>query len=239
MIRQALFIGLVFTLTGAARGQEPREALDKAKAEYAEASDKARAALLDALAAAHKSATAAGNLDVVKSIQAEADAFEKNGKVPTSPRMKNAVATYQASMKQATAAVTKSYEQAVRDLTKAGKIADAEAVQAGLKEFRTAGGGRVRAFEVATKEDLQRHLSDTFWLLGDGTKLRADGLVENRGWAAFVTSWKAIDRRTVVLVIEKGRNDNKLAILTFSEDLTHFTGYDFNGDKYPVAKRKP
>jgi hypothetical protein len=37
-----------------------------------------------------------------------------------------------------------------------------------------------------------------------------------------------IDRRTVLFIIEKGRNIDRYAILTFSEDLSQYKGYNFS-----------
>jgi hypothetical protein len=239
----ALGLCLALGLAGNARSDEPDEVLKKAKKSYYEATDKARATLLEGFASTIKTATASGNLDVVKALQAEKEAFESSGKLPTSARMKAAVAAYQVSLKQATTALDKAFEQAVKDFTKAGKLAQADAAQAELKEFRSrAPAAHLKPADVTTKEDLRKYLIDTVWTWDEGLRFKADGYVEQKQWtsAGLVTKWEAIDRRTVLLWIEKGREENRYAVLTFSEDLSELRGFDFNGkDRLPALKRKP
>jgi hypothetical protein len=55
---------------------------------------------------------------------------------------------------------------------------------------------------------------------------------EGRGLS---TSWRAIDRRTVLLQITKGRSDDINAILQFSDDLARCGGIDFEGRPWPAA----
>jgi hypothetical protein len=238
----ALGLCLALGLAGNARSEEPDEALKKAKKSYYEATDKTRTTLLEGFASATKAATASGSLDVVKALQAEKEAFESSGKLPTSPRMKAAVAAYHVTLKQATTALERAFEQAVKDFTKAGKLAQADAAQAELKEFRSrAPATHLRPADVTTKEDLHRYLSGTSWVWGNAT-LKPDGTVEAKepGWVGLVIRWEAVDRRTVVLRIEQGRDRDLMAVLTFAEDLTEFRGFDFNGkDRLPAYKRKP
>jgi|GEM_PF-4755026 len=237
MTRLSFFTCLALGMTGlSSRAEEPEVTLEKAKKMHSESIEKARNALLDAFAMAMKIATGSGNLDVVKSLQAEKDAFESAGKLPTSARMKSASLSYQLALKHANVLLEKAYEQAVKDLTKGGKLAQADAVQTELKEFRSKALGAVR-----TKEDLRRILSGTSWVWGEGLKLKPDGYVEQKDWQSggLVTKWEAVDRRTVVLWIEKGRNENRYAILMFSEDLTDFQCFDFNGKDRITVKRKP
>ena len=54
----------------------------------------------------------------------------------------------------------------------------------------------------------------------------------------LVTKWEVVDRRTVVILIEQGRDTNRTITITFSEDLTEFQGFLFNGTRMPVQKRK-
>ncbi|VTS00839.1 unnamed protein product [Gemmata massiliana] len=220
-------------LSPVARAQDPSAPVEKAKKAYIESADKARSTLLDAFKSASAAATTSGDLNTVKTVQAERDAFENGGKLPTSVRMRTAVASYQQSMKQARTTLDAAYEQAIKDFTKAGKIPEAEALQTELHDLR--------AKTVATKENLQAYLANTSWTWGN-CRLKANGYVENKGWdsAGLVTRWEAIDRRTVLFSIEKGRDVNRLAVLVFNEELTEFQGIDFNGkDRIPVSKRKP
>lgn len=52
-----------------------------------------------------------------------------------------------------------------------------------------------------------------------------------------MTRWEAIDRRTVLLYIEKGRDRDRIAILEFSESLGEFKGFDFENRVMEVKKR--
>jgi hypothetical protein len=247
MVRTAI-VGIVLTgvcvaFADSVRAQEPGANIEKAKKAYSDNTDKARNALSEAFTTATKAAIASGSLDVVKTLQAEKEGFENSGKLPLSPRMRTAAVNYQLATKQATTTLGKAYEQAVKDLTKAGKLAQAEAAQAELKEFRTeARGINLRPADVTTKEDLQKYLTETAWTLGDGLRFKSDGHVEQKFWASgnLVVRWEAIDRRTVLLRVEKGREENRYEILTFAEDLSEFGGYEFNGkDRVSSCKRKP
>jgi hypothetical protein len=232
MLRSLLVLCFALGFFARADEPEPDPALTKAKKAYSESSDKAKAALLEAFATAIKTATASGNLDVVKALQAEKEAFEAGGKLPASARLKQAATTYQATMRQAARTLEKDFDQTIKDLTKAGKLAQAEAAQAELKELRSR--------TVATKEDLQKHLSDSVWAWDDGLKLNADGSTEQRAWQAarLVTRWEAVDRRTVVLWIERGRDSNRTATLVFNEEMTEATGFGFDGARIKSLKRK-
>jgi hypothetical protein len=50
----------------------------------------------------------------------------------------------------------------------------------------------------------------------------------------------AIDRRTVVLIVERGRGNGRYAILEFSEKLDEYKGYGFdNAARLTTSKRFP
>jgi len=231
-----------------------RAELTKAKKAHAEAEAKARAALLGAIDDAVKAVAASGDLEGVKTIQAEKKAFEESGKLPSSVRLRAAAAEYQKATHTADAALEKVYDKAIKDATKALKIDLAEAIQAELKEFRSRGATKVpdkgpvgqRRSDVATKDDLKRFLSGTEWKWPDSgenavIKFKADGHIGNADWEerGFLMKWEAIDRRTALLIIEKGRPNNRYAIYCFSEDLTQFTGHDFETfEPFKPVKRK-
>jgi hypothetical protein len=239
-----VIVCLLVALAGSARADKPEAGLDAARQTYADAVEKARKQLLDALTAAAKAAMTSGNLDVLKMIQAEKEEFEKNGKLPASARMKTAVQSYHQATKQAAAALEKAYENTVRDLTKAGKITQAEAVQEELKKFRAANAPphppARPAVEAPGREELQKFLCDTTWTLDGGIKFKADGSIHQKTWEALglSTKWEVVDRRTVVILVEKGRPTNRTAVLVFSEDLSEFRGFLFDGSKMPAQQRQ-
>ena len=238
LLSSSVLFGVVL-VAGAADAPAP---LTKARKDYQDSVEKARTTLLDAFASAIKTSTSSGDLDAVKALKSEKEAFEAGGTLPTGAHVKAAARNYRLSMRQAGLVFERAADQVIKDLTKAGKLTEAQATQAELKEFRmrspTTGA---RTTEVETKEDLQNYLPETVWDWGTGLKLRADGLLEQREWTAnsLVTKWEAVDRRTIVLWVEKGRKSDRTAILTFNEDLTEFQGFGFDGGRLGVMKRKP
>jgi WD40 repeat protein len=98
------------------------------------------------------------------------------------------------------------------------------------------------ANDVTTKDELREALADTKWDWGDGTlELRADGTAYHKAWVErfhLTKRWEAVDRRTVLMVVEAGRELNRYGILEFSEDLSQFTGFDFGYmQRMPDKKR--
>lgn len=94
----------------------------------------------------------------------------------------------------------------------------------------TAASGHV---EAAT--DLRAALTDTVWQWdgggGETVVFRADGTIAHAGWTerGLVTGWEVIDRRTVLLEIERGRIHDLYAVLMFKDDLSSFDGVNFSG----------
>ena len=71
---------------------------------------------------------------------------------------------------------------------------------------------------------------------------RPDGKIYNQGWESrgLVTSWQAIDQRTVQLFIEKGRETDRLAVLTFNAAATEFRGWNFSrGRRLNLCRKLP
>ena len=180
-----------------------------------------------------------GNKKMVDQIKGERKVFDEDGELP-----KVAPAAVQQRPALAKKALEVAYEQAVKDYIKAKMDDRAAVIETELKAMfsNKAAGAKIRPAEVTTKEDLQKYLSGTSWIWGDSFRFKPDGHVEVKDWDSrgLVTKWEAVDRRTVVLTIEKGRDSNRIAVLTFSEKLTEFTGYDFDGkNRIPPSKRKP
>lgn len=114
-------------------------------------------------------------------------------------------------------------------LEAAGRKDEAKALRA---ESRPK-GERPKPSEVNAAADLRKFLEDSVWewWVGGNVTLRWDGRASHPLWdkAELVKHWGAIDRRTVVIRLEKGRDNNKIAVLSFSEDLTKMTLIDFDG----------
>jgi len=97
-----------------------------------------------------------------------------------------------------------------------------------------------RLGNVANAVQLQRFLIGTKWEWGaDTLELTRDGTVREANWVSrgLVTRWEAIDRRTVLLTITSGRDDNRLALLRFDENLMHHDAISFEGGKVPNNRR--
>jgi hypothetical protein len=177
---------------------------------------------------------------------ADKKAFETDGKTPTSQTMKASLADFQSAMKKAHEGMMAAYEKAVREYTKALEIDKAEAVNSELDAFKKKAVAKVipmteKAGSIETNTSglasLEKSLKGTIWEWDTNGSIRfqPDGIVMNSGWTAkgLVASWKVIDRRTVLLCIERGRNENRYAILTFSPNVDSYSGYNFGGSPTP------
>jgi hypothetical protein len=93
----------------------------------------------------------------------------------------------------------------------------------------------VVAEENLAGKELQSQLANTHWQwdgpFGEEIVFKDDGNVEQEGWTqrGLVTGWRAIDRRTVLFTIEKGRNRDRYAVLTFDQGVSTFEGFNFSG----------
>ena len=73
--------------------------------------------------------------------------------------------------------------------------------------------------------------------LGVGSGFRISGAtIMTTDWVGCY--WRAIDRRTVLLTILKGRDVNPYAILKFNEDMSEFEAYNFDGQLLPRNRRQ-
>ena len=92
--------------------------------------------------------------------------------------------------------------------------------------------------------ELLSHITNSRWQWdgtgGEAVVFKEDGYVEHDGWTrrGLLTRWQVIDRRTVLLKIEKGRARDLYAVLMFNEDFSSFEGLDFhNGSKVRSSQR--
>jgi hypothetical protein len=103
------------------------------------------------------------------------------------------------------------------------------------------GTGPVTAVpSVESHEELKKALNDTDWQWAAGLRLKANGYTTQADWdrRGLVTRWEPFDRRTALLIIEKGRAENRYAILQFSEDMNQFTAFPFEGvGRMPAMNR--
>jgi hypothetical protein len=133
----------------------------------------------------------------------------------------------------------KQLTEALAAETKAGNLDAAVELRDELKRADEAAPPRA---PTPPKAALRKALVGTRWNWnGVPMTLHADGYVRNADWEAnrLVTRWEAVDRRTVVLVVEKGRARDYYAVLEVSEKLDEFGGYGFDGKRLKAAKRLP
>ncbi|MSR52185.1 MAG: hypothetical protein EXS09_02720 [Gemmataceae bacterium] len=108
-----------------------------------------------------------------------------------------------------------------------------------LQEPLASGSGTTN--QPTRDEELYKALSGTQWAWGQGVEFQTDMNAVNADWktAGFTMRWDPIDRRTVVVNLERGRGNNRLAVLTFSDDLKQFNGYEFERlNRLNIVNRK-
>lgn len=94
-----------------------------------------------------------------------------------------------------------------------------------------------------SKNDLRQHLAGSRWqwARSQSLVLKDDGYADLPGIAGqppLLVKWEPIDRRTVMLAVEQGRNEDRLALLQFAEDLSEFTGFNFsNAERFSSHSR--
>ncbi|MHC4596960.1 MAG: LamG domain-containing protein [Planctomycetota bacterium] len=96
--------------------------------------------------------------------------------------------------------------------------------------------GSVRAAEQGDAgRELRRHLRGTKWQWDGGTGETVvfgdNGSVETDGWTrrGLITRWEAVDRRTVLLQVVRGRPQDLYALLVFDNDMSSYDGFNFCG----------
>jgi hypothetical protein len=116
-----------------------RNGLVKARAAHKEAVEAAKDGVLGYLKNKAEVARKAGDFDLLKQFQAEAEAFRKDGKLPKSVPVQ-AARDYEKALKTAHAGMEASYKAALKQYTIDNKLALAEAVRGELDEFKKGGG---------------------------------------------------------------------------------------------------
>ncbi|GIW92841.1 MAG: hypothetical protein KatS3mg110_0882 [Pirellulaceae bacterium] len=110
--------------------------LDKAKASYESAIETSESKLLDAFDTKIAAVAATGSLAGVRLLLAEKDAFLKEGKVPLSPTMREAVSEYYREVRKARDALELAYGKAIREYTKSLQIEKADSIESELAAFK-------------------------------------------------------------------------------------------------------
>jgi formylglycine-generating enzyme required for sulfatase activity/Tol biopolymer transport system component len=125
----AALIASAAFITAAGRDDLVRATLDKAKAEYKAAQEKATTTLTDKFDERTKAVAETGDLDAVLLLKADKKAFEADRTAPKSPLMKAAYADYQAALEAARKKMAEAYETAVKEYTKKLDTDQAKAIR--------------------------------------------------------------------------------------------------------------
>jgi hypothetical protein len=96
--------------------------------------------------------------------------------------------------------------------------------------------------DSAPSPDLKKLLPNTRWewSMGQSVVFRPDGTIGNADWESrgLVTRWQILDHRTVLVVIEKGRDSNRYAILTFDKPATSYSVFGFENAEQMLGKHR-
>jgi hypothetical protein len=100
--------------------------LDKAKTISSAEHARARAALIQAIDAHIKTTAASGDLDALKSLTSQKDAFTTVGVLPNAALLKDAVTQYSAALRKADGQLVVAYEAAIQALTDTNQADEAK-----------------------------------------------------------------------------------------------------------------
>jgi|GEM_PF-2673992 len=136
-------------------------------------------------------------------------------------------ARFEAEAATALAPVREAYRlrllAALDSLTKAGQLDAAVEVRAELATISGIKPGNQNAPIAGQKWEWDK---GQVIFARDGFVKSSDGGWEARG---LVTSWKHLGNGVLILHIDKGRNDQKIALLQFNPTWTEYSGWSFDG----------
>ena len=214
MGQQALVLLWLATGMAVAADDPIKEVLDAARTAYGKQAEAAASALTEALDAKVQEVAGKKDLDGLKVVKAQRDAFVQDGTLPASPLLATARAEYSRAVRAAKADLQKALEKARGDYTQAVRIREAEAVDAELQqlkaELQTGKAKDGDKVKVPTKDREEARWTKLF----DGATLN--------GWSrsslAATTNW-AVERGAIS---GKGGGRAPSGSLVYSRPLTDF-----------------
>jgi hypothetical protein len=200
----AVGVLVLVPLALAAADDDPIKAeLDRARAAHAGKVAAAKSALAAAFDAKLKEVAGKGDLDGAKAVKAQAEQFEKDGKLPAATQLARDKRDYEAAVKAADDQLRKALEKAKTEYTKKLKLAEAEAVAAEL----SAPAGKPPAKAAGAKKDDGR----TRFVCTNGVLLaQTPG---TKKWKEF-----AADGKTIAEFEEASRNPEYVELIDRSRD---------------------
>jgi hypothetical protein len=117
-------------------GKEAIQAeLEAAKSAYSEGSEKAKSALLSSFDEAITRVSKKGDFNALKTLTAQKEAFDAEGKLPESGAVKSAVSAYIQAVKRQRSVMSAAFQKAIRAHTMALDVDAADTVKADLDAF--------------------------------------------------------------------------------------------------------
>ncbi len=235
-VRSTLTILLLLCLSVSLGAQDTdaiRSKLNIAKKTFEVEVEKQQKELLELLSKREEQARNDGNRRLVDLVLAERAEFETKGRLPRSISLANYLFKIGAAKK----VLATAYDEAIRLHVRAKNDKGAAAIEAEKKEIL-----KGLSSGVDTKAELAHYMEETEWAWSERSSLffLADGVAAQPEWAksGLATKWTAIDRRTIVLTLIKGRNNDKVCVLTFNEELTEMGGFGFEGTEFTSTMKR-
>jgi hypothetical protein len=133
------------SLAMADAGDPVKDQLQQARDARTQAREKAKSALVQGIDAQIKSAGAAGDLDTLKILTNQKDAFTTAGALPTLPALKDATAEYSAAIRKADGSLVAAYETAIEAYTKDSNADEASRLRKERRALLEGGGDQPSA----------------------------------------------------------------------------------------------
>lgn len=169
-MHRTFLLSLTVIMTQATLGLSAKDAdqigekLAKARQASESRSNKAREAFLDAMEKRLNSISKKADLDDIKRLKSETEAFRHDGTIPTNPFVALDRKNYETEVARAKSELKKALEAAKSEYVKASQLADAEAIESELR----AGASTVVERVEKTREQLDPIVG--FWRLVIGEK---------------------------------------------------------------------
>jgi hypothetical protein len=198
--------------------------LDQARADFDTQLAKARADALAVFDRRLDAARSAGDLALLKKVQAERDTFADRGEGPTT-----GTAEYHQAVRKAREQFAAALAQARKEYTQAGKIPEAEAADLELEAFKKGSAGKPapeakprpepKASLLKARDELTARLAGTRWRWG-GNKVMTFNADGTASYGGDTLTWVAVDGQSILIYYPGNKNWDRM---TFDDRLTRVT----------------
>jgi hypothetical protein len=170
-----------------------RDGLEKAKAARVDERAKAKSAFIASIDALIKAAGSAGDLDGLKTLTAQKDAFASTGVLPNLPSLKDAAGQYTQALRKADGGLVAAYEVAIQGYTDAQKTAEADALRRERQQLLNGAAAPADSPE-AFALILDRAKADYQTTINDGRKAYVQSIASRADAAARSGDLNAVTR---------------------------------------------